>query len=237
MDSGGFVGWIWNVLSNTVQGLWTGFTWPHAVLFISLIIIAKFKAEISAAIARLNKVGPVEFMTPPVPVDLTTKAAMGGSVDESVQTPPNGGLKGVPLPPISFPHTMSAASANLDHEIGGLSADEQLPYLKERLVFSRVLFDFETLYASIYGGQLELLSYLNQKAINLASRAEIEGLWNAHRAKFNGQLDAWGLDGYLQFLTFNNLVSFNAAGYSITMKGKEFLMWMVQMSRPFIKPW
>lgn len=237
MDSGSFWGVIWNVVSSTAQGIWTGFAWPHAVLFVSLLIVSKFKVEISTAIARLNKVGPVEFMPPPVPVDLTTKAAMGGVVDEIVQVSPSSGLKGVPLPPISFPHTMNAASANLDHEIGGLSADEQVPYLKERLAFSRVLFDFETLYASIYGGQLELLSYLNQKTFNLASRAEVEGLWNTHRAKFNGQLDTWSFDGYLHFLVFNNLISYGPAGYSITMKGKEFLMWMVQMSRTFIKPW
>lgn len=237
MNSGSWWVILWEVISSTIHGAWTGFAWPHAVLFVSLVIIAKFKVEISAAISRLNKVGPVEFMPPPMPVDVSAKAAMGAGVDEATQVPVSSGLKGIPLPPISFTHTMSVASSNLEHEIGGLTAEEQVPYLKERLAFSRVLIDFETIYFAIYGGQLELLSYLNQRAFNLASRTEIEGLWNAHKAKFNGHLDNWSLDGYLYFLTFNNLVSSGPMGYSITMKGKEFLVWMTQMSRPLMKPW
>lgn len=231
--------WIdfWNVFSNAIQGVWVGFEWPHAVLIVSLLIISRFKCEIAAAIARLNKVGPVEFMPPPAPVDENTKAVMGAGVDEVVTVAPSVGLRGVPLPPIMFPHTMSAAAANLDHETGGLNPDEKLCYLKERLAFIRVLFDFETIYGSIYGGQLEFLNYLNQKPLNLTPRVEAEGLWNAHRVKLNGQLDHWTFDAYLHFLTFNNLVSFGPAGYSITTKGKEFLVWMIQMSRTFQKPW
>lgn len=228
---------LWNVLSSAAQGLWMGFAWPHAVLVISIIIIAKFKCEIAAAIARLNKVGPVEFMPPPTPVDANTKAVMGAGVDEVIAVEPGVGLRGVPLPPIIFPHTMNAASANLDHEIGGLGPDEKVVYLKERLAFIRVLFDFETIYGSIYGGQLELLNYLNQRPLGFVSRQEVEGLWNAHRAKFNGQLDHWTFEGYLNYLPVNNLLSSGPVGYSITVKGKEFLIWMIQMGRPFQKPW
>lgn len=236
MDGKGFWVMFWEVFSSTVQGVWTGFAWPHAVLVITVIIVYKFKDELSTAISRLNKVGPVEFIHPPVPLDASAKAVLGAGVDEVAEHPVSG-LKGIPLPPVAFPYTLSVSASNLDTEIAGLSREEQLPYLKERLAFCRVLYDFETLYIGIYGGQIELLNYLNQKTFNLAPRLELEGLWNSHKAKFHGQLDVWTLDNYMNFLTFNNLVSTGSAGYTLTTKGKEFLMWMIQTSKSPLKPW
>lgn len=237
MEDKSILATIWGLILNTIQGAWTGFQWPHAVFIISLVIIARFKPEISAAIARINKVGPVELIPPQPQIDPKTTDIIGGTVDKVAPAANNSGLKGAPFPPVPFPGTMKLTSENLDNEIGGLQPDEKLEYLKERLAHLRVAYDFEVIYSSIYGGQLELLNWLNQKPFNQAYRHEFEIWWVGHKAKFSGQIDNWNLDGYLHFLIFNGLVVYSSSGYSITAKGKEFLVWMVQMSRAFAKPW
>ncbi|MCU7247963.1 winged helix-turn-helix domain-containing protein [Pseudomonas koreensis] len=232
----GFWGW----LVSLINGAWVGFQWPHAALLITWIVIANFKEQLATTIGRVNEVGPVKLFNPPAPsqVEPAGTNVLGAGVDaETIETPASTGNRGIPLPPIVFPHTMSVARRNLDLEVDGIQGSELTEYLKSRLSFVRALLDFEWIYLMIFGGQIEFLTFLNQKVGLICSREEAAGLWDIHKAKFEGKLDAWSMDQYINFLFLKELVQQDGQNYMITAKGREFLMWMIQASRSTQKPW
>ena len=246
-----FLWGVWESIRSFVFLAWTEFKWPHAALIICYFLISNFRSEFRAAIGRLNKLGPtgVEFGPAPAPEE------MQGDRDLSIQ--PVGTASDVPmiecpttandhsptrkpvmpLPPYAVPQSLADTQSNIRSEIEDMEPQEAIEYLVSRLAMMRVLYDFETIYSSIFGGQIKFLNYLNQRLVTGCAVSEVEAYWEAHKLQFAPHMDAWTMDNYLEFLRFRGLIKSDGSAIFLTIKGHEFLVWLLQSGKSQEKPW
>jgi hypothetical protein len=118
-----------------------------------------------------------------------------------------------------------------------MQPQETVDYLVSRLAMMRVLYDFETIYSSIFGGQIKFLNYLNQRLVTGCAVSEAEAYWVAHKLQFAPHMDSWTMDNYLEFLRFRGLIKTDGSAIFLTIKGNEFLVWLLQSGKSQEKPW
>lgn len=233
------------VLSQLIAA-WTGFGWPQVALFVSLIFIIMFRKKIGALIDRLSKLSPsgAEFGNSPVPEDLQdpiskedpARVAEGKNESIESETAPVQ-AQGIPLPPYSVANSMAVAREFVESEISTVDQADQHEYLVSRLSFMRVLWNFESIYSMIFGGQIALLKHLNHRIVNGVAKAEVETLWAEHKAKWAPQMNHWQLNQYINYLVIQGLILTDGETFAITAKGREFLVWMIQTSKSEDKFW
>jgi len=241
----------WESIKSFIYLAWTAFKWPHAALIISYFLISNFKAEFRGAIGRLNKLGPagVEFGPVPAPEEMqgdrdlvikpvgvsTGTLVDDPSTEESKKTPTKKLV--IPLPPYGVTQCLVDTKSNILSEIEGMQPVEVTEYLISRLAMMRVLYDFETIYSSIFGGQIKFLNYLNQRLATGCAMSEVEAYWETHKLQFAPHMDAWTVDNYLEFLRFRGLIRSVGSAIFLTTKGHEFLVWLMQSGKSQEKPW
>ncbi|NWA41108.1 hypothetical protein HX871_18855 [Pseudomonas reactans] len=235
----------WSWLERITDSFWTGLTWPHAVLIIFIIAVACYRREFKALIERISEIGPVGFTLQPPIIEtvqsgnIETPGPQKQPSSARLNTTPAAKIEGnpIPLPPIVFPEQMRIAKELIGSEIAGMSDDEAKEYLIPMLAISRSLWVFENCYACIFGGQIRLLQMLNQQPGRSMSILGVNSYWLHHQAQVKPILDLWTSEQYLQYLTNNGLIARSIDSIQLTVKGAEFLLWLVNYSRPVDRPW
>jgi hypothetical protein len=240
-----FLWGAWESIKSFVFIVWTEFKWPHAALVVCYIVISNFRGELRAAIGRLNKLGPTgaEFGPAPTPEELQGDRELSGeTVGAATSLPPVGYESRttkvvIPLPPYAIPQSLADAQSNIRSEVDGMQSLEVFDYLVTRLAMMRVLYDFENTYSLIFGGQIKFLNYMNQRLATGCVVAEVEAFWAAHKIQFAPHMDAWTMDNYLEFLRYRGLIRTDGSVFFLTVKGHEFLVWLLQSGKSQEKPW
>lgn len=240
-----FLWGAWESIKSLVFIAWTEFKWPHAALIVCYVFIANFRTELRAAIGRLNKLGPtgVEFGPAPTPEELQGERELAAQPVGVVTSLPS--VKSeytatkvvIPLPPYAMPQSLLEAQTNIRSEIDGMQPHELVEYLVTRLAMMRVLYDFETIYSLIFGGQIKFLNFMNQRLASGCAVSEVEVFWAAHKVQFAPHMDAWTVDNYLEFLKHRGLIRVDGSVVFLTVKGHEFLVWLLQSGKSQEKPW
>ena len=240
--------WIW--LEGVVSSFWTGLNWPHAVLIIFILFVVFYRQEIRALIERILEIGPTGFkLQPPLlgsqqdnseKVEIQSIQAPQPAEELPTSTevvPPQGGEgHPMPLPPIHFPEQMAISKSHIDFEIDGMADEKAKHYLAERLAFTRSLWIFENCYSCIFGGQIRLLQIINQRVGRTISLSEVNYYWISHQEQVKPTLNLWTAEGYLHYLVANGLVTKTPDSVTMTNKGSEFLLWLVNYGRPLDRP-
>jgi len=240
-----FLWGLWESIKSFLYLAWTGFKWPHAALVVTYFLISNFKNEFRAAIGRLNKLGPkgAEFGPPPSPEEMqgereiSTPSIGVASSTPSIEVESTNTKVVIPLPPYAVPQSLANAQSNIRSEVEGMHPSETTEYLVTRLAMMRVLYDFETIYSLIFGGQIKFLNYLNQRLATGCAMSEAETFWKEHKLLFSPHMDSWTMDNYLEFLRYRGLIKTDGSVIFITVKGNEFLVWLLQSGKSQEKPW
>lgn len=235
----------WNWLERITDSFWIGLGWPHAVLIIFIIAIACYRQEFKALIERILEIGPGGFKLQP-PTISTPQSGNIETPDTHTPVPVAAvtsmqaiKIEGTPitLPPIVFPEQMRIAKEAIPGEIAGMSDSQAKEYLIPMLAFTRAIWIFENCYSCIFGGQIRLLQALNQRYGRSMPMLEVTGYWLAHQEQLKPILNLWNADQYLQYLISNGLINRTIDSIQLTVKGGEFLLWLVNYSRPLDRPW
>lgn len=247
---------VWQIIKSTwtwaetvIAAVWAGLQWPHAVLIITIIFFMQCNKEFKSLVGRMLEVGPTGAKFHPVAPSQSAQPSLAPTAAPAaldVPINPNGlhagsgwsetrlPDNGIPLPnPIVFPLQMKIYEDGVRHEIQGKSDKDALAYLIPRYAIYRVLFDFEEAYSLMFGGQIRFLHQLNQRLYGGFSQLEIKNMWEAHQSQFKPTFDQWTSDMYLNYLRMKGLIVDMNGSVFLTPRGKEFISWMIQYSRPF----
>lgn len=115
------------------------------------------------------------------------------------------------------------------------SLDKQTKYLERLLVYNTYILVCERIYATIFGGQIQILKELDSgKSIgdDFINRRILQN------KKQNPEMfEKWDVNMYMRYLLNADLVIFSNTKYNITQFGKDFLNWMRQHGVSENKPY
>lgn len=216
--SGAIAAWEW--VERFIAALWSGLSWPHAVLIMFFFVFFCFKSEIKGVIPRIKKFGKDGFEVDVPPTQPSIKVG-------EIKNPPTG----------QFPHTFSIIIELVSKQIEGKDSSDAVQYLLSDNTDWRVLWYFENIYSYIFGGQILLLEVLNQRGGVGVSMEEANREWQGHKERNKPHMDDWEMQPYLNFLIVKDLIVMSETDIKITLTGKEFLMWMTKYGRSSEKAW
>lgn len=234
-------GRTWAFVSGLIASAWTSFQWPHAALLIFVLALINFRAEMRILISRVRKIGEIADFFPAPEQDAEKKETAAAVAGGSTATQPVSTLQPAnPLrlaPPVDFPTEYSASMASVRAEIDGQSDADAKNYLMQMYAHAKVNYEFENLYSNIFGGQIRLLSMMNQRFPGGLPLLDIISYWPTHQATWSKTFDEWTPDRYMSFLYARALCVNYGENVLITNKGREFLIWIVKCGREQNKIW
>ena len=108
--------------------------------------------------------------------------------------------------------------------------------LVRHLAATQIALEFEQVHGLIFGSQIYLLKILNEAASVGVAPAVVDKHFEHVQKLFAPQLGSWTKDDYLRFLFDRLLIRRDAGQYRITVRGNNFLMWMVRLGRSENRP-
>lgn len=212
---------IWAWIENLVYFFWSGLGWPHTALIIFIVGVCCFRIELKDVISRIKSIGASGFA-----VRARPQKVQGVAPSPNVVQPSH----------LDSPYTFGLMLEAVDKDVSGLSGDKLVETLRLASAYWRMAYVFENIYSFIFGGQLNLLWVLNQLGDNGMSMADVDREWVAYKERYKPNLDAWEMAPFLQFLYSNELAEERDGVLAITVKGKEFLVWMTKTGRSSVRP-
>lgn len=193
--------------------------WPHISLIFGIVFIIVFNKAIRDFIGRIRSVSKQ---------GVSTEAVPGAQNDEkrkqAVQELMNLGDSALLFE--------AEKLIREDLERRGLGTEgDTIKVLIRHLSVTQLVLDFEQIYNSIFGSQIFLLKKLNEVAGQGVGREFLETHFKHVQALFPIELGNWTLEGYLAFLFSHTLLTVKNGNYHITIKGVEFLLWLIKMGR------
>lgn len=195
------------------------FAWPIVLVIIALVFLLIFRKEISGFINRIKSVG-----------------RDGVQTETELLPPKDDGKK-----PTNLLDHIEIEKSDLlldmenriyeDLKTRNLESSDSVKYLVRNLAVSYINLGHEQAYYAIYGSQIRLLKKLNEVAGTGQSRVFIDEYFKNLDKEFPGIFVNWTTDLYLQFLLNNLLITYQNGLYHITVKGKDFLVWMAKTSK------
>lgn len=88
-----------------------------------------------------------------------------------------------------------------------------------------IALDFERIYSSIWGSQISILNFLNTRIS--AGRTEIQPYYEVGETLYPEVFKTYPFEKYIAFLVSQGLVQQDAEVYTITLKGRTFLLYLV----------
>ena len=88
-----------------------------------------------------------------------------------------------------------------------------------------IALDFERIYSSIWGSQISILNFLNTRIS--AGRTEIQLYYEVSETLYPEVFKTYPFEKYIAFLVSQGLVQQDADVYTITLKGRTFLLYLV----------
>lgn len=195
------------------------FVWPIVVLILGIIIIIVFKKPISDLINRTEKVskdGLQTRSTQEQKVDVSIS-----KVDETINKYDNQLLV----------ETENIIKNNLDY-LKPKDSNEREKYLLRGLAQYTILHSFEKTYFTIWGSQLSALQFLNNNRYNNVSISDMRSFYDSAIKVFPDFYNKITFENWINYLVVSVLVKQNGNDIGITLRGKEFLKFIVEQGYP-----
>jgi hypothetical protein len=198
--------------------------WPLAVLIFSLVFALIFRKAIERFIDRVKSVSRDGVST-----DSITNDQIQQSKTQVVEDFMRQGDS------VLLKEVESAIKANLEEK--GLDASsDTAKVLIHHLAATQIALEFEQVYSMIFGSQLYLLKNLNELKGSGLDSDSIQKHYENVKTHFSDSFPSWSVGQYMNFLTSRFLVRQELDRYHITVRGAEFLLWIVRESRRENKP-
>jgi hypothetical protein len=92
-----------------------------------------------------------------------------------------------------------------------------------------VVVDFERIYNLVYGSQLQILTHLN--SVPRASEAELRPFYDAAVSQYPDVFRAYPFEPYINYLVSQHLITQQGNTFTITVKGREFLTYLIRQGK------
>jgi hypothetical protein len=215
--------------------------WPVAFIIVLVFAILLFRKTFNSLLQR----GGVKIGKDLLSIDVATATAAISdqsdtapienslSIKPDSQTDPR--LEQVKRPNISVIIREQEARIRVDLSKLNLADNEAVDLLIQHLASTQLFLAAERLYRIIFGSQIAVLKHLN--LYGPANRVIIQKFYDEAKEKFPQVYNPYPFESYVKFMKSQNLVNTpDDINYSITILGKEFLLWMVVEGRPEEKP-
>ncbi len=193
--------------------------WPQAALVFALVFVLLFFKPLRGFIDRVRSVGKDGVTTADIPkaqIAETKKTA----VEDLMRLGDSTLLKEVE----------SAILGELEQK--GLDATgDSVRVLTHYLAATQMALEFEQVHSVIFGSQIFLLKKLNEFSGVGLDPSYVQKHFDHVQGLFSEGLGDWNLEKYLSFLLNRLLIRMDFGKYHITVRGAEFLMWLVRMGR------
>lgn len=197
--------------------------WPPVIGMVLIIFILRFHDEIASLIGRVVKVGRQGIQMAPGDQE---EANVGRErpADELLAELDNQLI------------VEREELINQEFEERGITQPQERERVLKRY-FAAILtgFEFERLYQSIWGSQLTALQAANSLGGRALSRQRLEQIFQHAQSKWNGPLEEDTFDRWLGYLSNQGLLQVHQHGGEITVKGREFLKYLVEVGYPMDK--
>ena len=205
-----------------IPSLLASIGWPQAALLFGLVFIAVFFGPIRRFIERIRSVGKDGVTTNALEALPSAQVAeqKKKAVEDLMRMPDSALLK--ELEDIIL---KDLSNRKLD------TASDTTKVLARHLAATQIALEFEQVHGVIFGSQIYLLKKLNEAATAGLETAVIDRHVEHIQKLFPEQLGHWTRDDYLQFLFDRVLIRKDGGTYRITVRGNDFLMWIVRMGR------
>ncbi|NSL22848.1 hypothetical protein [Agrobacterium tumefaciens] len=129
--------------------------------------------------------------------------------------------------------TVSSAVKNIRVELEGFIAEHREGRLINALAEARVFANFEFIFGAIFQTQIDFLSALEKGA---KTTDESQALFNDLTARLNKEFIEWGFVNWVNFLRVNELIDTSTGEFSITQKGRDFVLFVRKYRLGVIRP-
>lgn len=185
-----------------------GIAWPVSLFF----LVWMFRRPIEALIPYIHQVGPSgAIFQPRQPEPPTEKQVLNISSDFA---------------------TVTQSAAALYDEIERYPHTDRQSRLINALAEARVFTNFEFIFGAIYQTQV---NFLNELESGDKSLEEARSLFS-ELVVANKGLAEWGFQNWVNFLRVNELINSSSGKFSLTTKGKDFVLFIrkyrLGVSRP-----
>ncbi|NOZ83813.1 MAG: hypothetical protein GXP60_03250 [Epsilonproteobacteria bacterium] len=194
--------------------------WPFVSLVFSIIFILLFRKSISTFITRIRSVGKVGFQ-----VDAGTAVQREDEKrKQAIQE-----LMDIDR---SILRDEVEKSIVEDLQKKGLEVQgDTVHVLVRHLAATQIALDFEQIYSSIFGSQILLIRKLNEVTDQGLVRVFLEPYFEKLKELYPEVYAQWDMDIYLQYLLDSGLIIVKSSKCHITIKGQEFLVWLLKTGR------
>ncbi|MBI3773976.1 MAG: hypothetical protein HY273_00205, partial [Gammaproteobacteria bacterium] len=192
------------------------FGWPQASLVFALIFIAVFYKPLRDFIGNIKSVGKEGITTETIP-RAQNEETRKQAVDELMR------LGDSPLI-LEGENIIKSDLERRDLE----ATSDSVKVLMRHLAATQLALDFEQIHGMIFGSQIFLLKKLNEVAAQGAEKEFVETHYKNVQELFPKVFGSWSTEQYLNFLFARSLITVGYGRYRITVKGAEFLVWLVK---------
>lgn len=116
------------------------------------------------------------------------------------------------------------------------SPEERERFLVRNLAAVSITDSLLRTYFAIYGSQIVALHYLNDNRNAILTIDHIRPFYDDAKNKYPAYYQNYNFDGWLGFLVSSTLVQRNGKDVGITVRGKEFLKFLLDQGLSFVKP-
>ena len=202
------------------------FSWPLAIILISIGFFFIFHKGLSSLISRISKIGREGLeATPP-----TTISSQKSSTEEK----------------LSYEQLMKAFDSvvlreqeeNIKKELENFTfpgEQEKINVLVKYLASTRIALRFSYTEKSIWGSQIRILEFLNSK-VDGATEEEVKAFYDIAAKAFPETFSNYSFDKYINFLTSHILIVKKNSNLLITNLGRDFLTYLVNTGNTGFRP-
>ena len=198
--------------------------WPVAVLVFAVFFALLFFRPLRDFINRVRSVGKDGVTTADIPkaqIAETKKTA----VEDLMRLGDSAMLKEVE----------TAILGELERRSLDATGDS-VRVLAHHLAATQIALEFEQVHSVIFGSQIFLLKKLNEFSGDGLDPSYVQKHFDQVQGLFSEGLSDWTVEKYLSFLLYRLLIRMDFGKYHITVRGAEFLIWLVRMGRSENRP-
>ena len=189
------------------------FAWPIAVVIIVIVFLFLFKRQIGGFIARTKKVSRS---------GIEAEGHSQASVTAARSSAAEKLLRESDSPLIA--EQEKTLSTQFD-ELGLGTDEDRVRYLLRQCTLLKILREFESIYYLIYGSQIIALQHLNGR--NNVTLDDLEPIYDFAAAAYPVMYENSSYERWFGFLTSCSLVLKERDNVGITVRGREFLRYLI----------
>ncbi len=193
--------------------------WPQAALLFAFVFIGLFRKELRSFLGRVRSVGKDGVVTDDIPKPQSAESKTK-AVDDLMRSPDS----------LLLNEVETTVLKEL-RDRGLETSSDAVKVLARRLAATVIALEFEQVYNTIFGSQIYLLKKLNEFLGVGVDQKYVLHHYEHVQKMFSEAFGDWTLDRYLGFLNDRKLIRMDLEKYSITVRGAEFLLWLVRMGR------